>query len=98
MVKEPPVLWVILNQCSIPMLSAVIQDVGFPLTDPVTSAFIQRLRMENFCYRAMVRMQDQILCAGRYIEWLEMDNGPMGVDNNDIWDWDGIMSSLLMPL
>ena len=44
--------------------------------------------MENLHYRAMVRMQGQILHASQYIEWLEMDDGLMGVDNNDVWDWD----------
>jgi len=34
-------------------------------------------------------MKDQILQANRFIEWLEMEDGLMGVDNNNIWDWDG---------
>jgi len=34
-------------------------------------------------------MKDQILWASQMVEWLSMEDGPMGVDNNDMWDWDG---------
>jgi len=37
----------------------------------------------------MVRMQDQILHAAQFVEWLEMEDGLVGVDNNHIWDWGG---------
>jgi len=34
-------------------------------------------------------LKDQILQAGWMVGWLSMEDGPMGEDNNDMWDWDG---------
>jgi len=33
-------------------------------------------------------MKDQILWANHLVEWMEMSDGPMGSDNNDVLDWD----------
>jgi len=33
-------------------------------------------------------MQEWILQVQRLIEWTVMDDGPTGVNNNDIWDFD----------
>ena len=39
--------------------------------------------------KAEVVMKDCILEAHRLVEWLSMEDGPMGINNNNIWDWDG---------
>ena len=38
-------------------------------------------------------MKIMTLRAHRMVEWLDMEegleDGPMGDNNNDVWDWDG---------
>ena len=34
-------------------------------------------------------VKDLILRANRMVEWVTMDDGPMGSDDNDVLDWDG---------
>ena len=34
-------------------------------------------------------MMREVLQANQLREWEEMEEGPMGEDNNDMWDWDG---------
>jgi len=33
-------------------------------------------------------MKDLILQANRLVEWVAMEDGANGSDNNDVWDWD----------
>ena len=37
----------------------------------------------------MLRMREQIIATTRSVDMLTMDDGPMGEDNNDVWDFDG---------
>jgi len=66
----------------------VATQVDAPLvTDPVVSAFVLRLRAE-------MEMKNQILQAHQLVEWLDMEDGPMGdgpmgKDSNNMWDWEG---------
>ena len=34
-------------------------------------------------------MMKEILQANQLVEWMEMEDGLMGEDNNNMWDWDG---------
>ena len=36
-----------------------------------------------------LEMKDLILRANHMVEWVTMDDGPMGSDDNDVLDWDG---------
>ena len=35
-----------------------------------------------------LEMNVGVFLPSHLIEWLENDDGQMGVDNNNIWDWD----------
>ena len=37
----------------------------------------------------MLEFKDSVIRAAGLVEWLLEDDGPMGKDNNDVWDWDG---------
>jgi len=43
---------------------------------------------ENCCQQEELDSRDGILHASRLVEWLEDKDGPMGNNNNDVWDWD----------
>jgi len=34
-------------------------------------------------------MKNRILQAVRMVEWLTMEDGTIGDNNNDVWDWEG---------
>ena len=34
-------------------------------------------------------MKNRILQAVWMVEWLTMEDGAMGDDSNNVWDWDG---------
>ena len=59
------------------------------LINLVVSVFVHCLQAENEHYKAVFTMQEQILQVQCLVEWTLMEDGPMGVDNNDVWDFDG---------
>ena len=59
------------------------------LTDLVVSALVETLRVERCRREAGMAMMREVLRANRLHEWEEMEEGLMGEDNNDVWDWDG---------
>ena len=46
-------------------------------------------RSERLRHKAETAMMREVLRANRLRKWEEMEEGPMGEDNNDVWDWDG---------
>ena len=50
---------------------------------------METLRAERRRREAGMEMMREVLRANRLHEWAEMEEGPMGEDNNDMWDWDG---------
>jgi len=34
-------------------------------------------------------MKNRILQAVRMVEWLTVEDEPVGDNNNDVWDWEG---------
>ena len=59
------------------------------LTDAVVSVLVDTLQEEHRCRQEGIAMMKEILQANRLVEWMEMEDGLMGEDNNDVWDWDG---------
>ena len=59
------------------------------LTNPVVSALVETLRVERRHREAGIAMMREVLRANQLHEWEEMEEGPMGEDNDDVWDWDG---------
>jgi len=43
---------------------------------------------ENRRQQEELESQDRVLRAGRFVKWL-VEDGPMGDDNNEVWDWEG---------
>ena len=58
------------------------------LTDPVVSALVDALQEEHQHRQEGIAMMKEILQANCLVKWIEMEDGPMGEDNN-MWDWDG---------
>ena len=50
---------------------------------------METLRVEHQRHEAGTEMMREVLRANRLREWEEMEDEPMGEDNNDVWDWDG---------
>ena len=59
------------------------------LTNPAISALVDTLQEEHQRHQKGITMMKEILQANHLVKWMEMEDGPMGEDNNDVWDWDG---------
>jgi len=55
---------------------------------PVLVVLTRRLLEENHRLQDELESREGALHSSGLIEWL-VEDGPMGGDNNEVWDWEG---------